>query len=78
MTLLANSSISHDAYQAEEDGIRERFARSHDGQAAVRERSNLIDSVIRELWNQFSPAVAGEDLRSCDGRLRPQRAISLL
>jgi [protein-PII] uridylyltransferase len=56
MTLLANSAISQDAYQAESEKIRERFERSHDGQAAIRERSDLTDSLIGELWNQFSPA----------------------
>ena len=55
MPLLANSSISQDAYQAESEKIREQFERSHDGQAAIRERSNLTDSFISELWNQFSP-----------------------
>ena len=55
MPVLVNSAISHDAYQAESEKIRERFERSHNGQAAIRERSNLTDSFISELWNQFSP-----------------------
>jgi [protein-PII] uridylyltransferase len=55
MPLLANSSTSH-AYQAESEKIRERFERSHDGQTAILERSNLTDGLISELWNQFSPA----------------------
>jgi [protein-PII] uridylyltransferase len=55
MTVLAHSAISQDAYQAESEGIRERFGRSHNGQAAIQERSNLTDSLIGELWNQFSP-----------------------
>ena len=55
MPVLANSAISQDAYQPESEKIRERFERSHDGQAAIRERSNLTDSLIGELWNQFSP-----------------------
>src|ERR1700690_2783712 len=55
MTVLANSAISQDAYQAESESIRERFERSHNGQVAVQERSNLTDSLIGELWNQFSP-----------------------
>ena len=53
--MLANSAISKDAYQAESEKIRGRFERSHDGQAAIRERSNLTDSLIGELWNQISP-----------------------
>lgn len=54
--MLANSVISQDAYQAESEKIRERFERSHDGQAAILERSNLTDSLLGELWNQFSPS----------------------
>src|SRR6476469_7508913 len=55
MPVLANSAISQDAYQAESEKIRGRFERSHDGQAAIRERSDLTDSLLAELWNQFSP-----------------------
>ena len=55
MPVLANSAISQDAYQAESEKIRERFEQSHNGQAAIRERSNLTDSFISELWNQVSP-----------------------
>ena len=61
MPLLANSSTSQDAYQRESEEIRERFERSHNGQAAVRERSDLIDSLIRELWTQFPAGSAGPD-----------------
>lgn len=59
--MLANSSVTQDAYQKESDNIRERFEQTHDGQAAVRERSNLIDSLIRELWTQTSAAAAGAE-----------------
>ena len=59
MPVLANSAISQDAnqdaYQAESQKIRERFEHSHNGQAAIHERSNLTDSLISELWNQVSP-----------------------
>jgi [protein-PII] uridylyltransferase len=61
MPLLANSSISQDAYQKESEEIRERFERSNDGQAAVRERSDLTDSLIRELWTQSPAGSAGPD-----------------
>ncbi|MGH9538323.1 MAG: [protein-PII] uridylyltransferase, partial [Terriglobales bacterium] len=61
MPVLANSSVTQDAYQKESDNIRERFEQTHDGQAAVRERSNLIDSLIRELWTQTSAAAAGAE-----------------
>ncbi len=61
MPLLANSSTSQDAYQKESENIRRRFEQSHNGQAAIRERSNLIDSLIRDLWNQSPAASAGSD-----------------
>jgi [protein-PII] uridylyltransferase len=57
MPVLTNSALSQDAYQAESEKIRERFERSHNGQNAIRERSNLTDSFISELWNQFSPGL---------------------
>ena len=61
MPLLANSAISQDAYQIESEQIRGRFEQSHNGQAAIRERSNLMDSLIRELWNQLPAASASPD-----------------
>src|SRR5438552_357803 len=61
MLLLANSSVSQDAYQQESESIRGRFEQSHNGQAAIRERSNLTDSLIRELWNQASAGSTGPD-----------------
>ena len=64
MPALANSSISQDAYQKESESIRGRFEQSHDGQAAIRDRSNLTDSLIRELWNQ-SLIASGEPDRLC-------------
>ncbi len=61
MPLLANSPISQDAYQIESEKIRARFDQSHDGQVAIRERSDLLDSSIRELWNQSSAVSAVPD-----------------
>ncbi len=61
MPLLVNSSTAQDAYQRESASIRGRFEQSHDGQAAIRERSNLMDSLIRELWSQSPAASAGQD-----------------
>jgi len=55
MPVLANKAVSRDPYQAESEKIRERFEQSHNGQAAIQERSSLTDSLIGELWNQFSP-----------------------
>jgi [protein-PII] uridylyltransferase len=62
MQLLANSSVSQDAYQNESQKIRQRFEQSRDGQAAVRERSSLVDSLISELWDQSFGANRGERL----------------
>ena len=78
MPVLANSAISQDAYQAESEKIRGRFERSHDGQAAIRERSDLTDSLLAELWNQILRRLTRPDLRCCLGRLRPSCVISLL
>ena len=61
MAVLANSSISQDAYQTESDNIRERFEQSHNGRAAVCERSDLIDSLICELWSRYSAGSPGSD-----------------
>jgi len=61
MPLLANSPVSQDAYQQESEGIHGRFEQSRNGQAAVWERSNLTDSLIRELWNQSPAGSAGPD-----------------
>ncbi len=52
MPLLANSSVSSDTYLQQSQTIREGFEHSHDGQAAVRQRSDLLDFLITELWNQ--------------------------
>ena len=38
-------------YRSESEAIRKRFDASHNGQAAIRERSALIDEVITALWN---------------------------
>jgi [protein-PII] uridylyltransferase len=45
-------------YQAEFAKIRSRFEVSHDGQAAVRHRSDLLDALISQLWS--SHAAGGE------------------
>jgi cytochrome c biogenesis protein CcdA len=51
MPVLANSAISQDAYRAESEKIRERFERSHDGQAAIR-LTRAVETVAAN-WNQF-------------------------
>ena len=61
MPLLANCAVGQDAYQNQAQKIRDTFERSHDGQAAIRERSSLIDSLIRELWDQLAAGATGPD-----------------
>ena len=51
MSLLANTLAVQDIYASESEKIRMAFARSHDGEAAICQRSALVDSVIRQLWN---------------------------
>ncbi len=51
MSLLANTLAVQDIYASESEKIRIAFARSHDGEAAICQRSALVDSVIRQLWN---------------------------
>lgn len=38
-------------YRAESERIRTRFDESHEGFVTIRARSDLVDSVIRELWD---------------------------
>jgi [protein-PII] uridylyltransferase len=59
MPLLANDAVTQDAYQAEVQKIRARFEHSHDGHAAIVERSNLMDSLLGELWDQFGGGASG-------------------
>ncbi len=51
MSLLANTLAVQDIYASESEKIRTAFACSHDGEAAIRQRSALVDSVILQLWN---------------------------
>ena len=51
MSLLANTLAAQDIYASESEKIRIAFAHSHDGEAAIGQRSGLVDSVILQLWN---------------------------
>jgi [protein-PII] uridylyltransferase len=51
MPLLANALAVQDVYASESEKIRVAFACSYDGEAASRQRSALVDSVILQLWN---------------------------
>jgi [protein-PII] uridylyltransferase len=52
-----------DLYLSETGQIRERFAESGDGLAAVRERTALVDSIARQLYSTF----VAPDLKGTDG-----------
>src|SRR6185437_1659502 len=51
MSLLANALAVQDIYTSESEKIRIAFARLHDGEAAIRQRSALVDTLILQLWN---------------------------
>ncbi|MGE5725120.1 MAG: hypothetical protein ACM34G_08100, partial [Acidobacteriota bacterium] len=56
MSLLANALAVQDIYASESDRIRIAFACSHDGEAAIRQQSALVDRVILQLWNSAQGA----------------------
>ncbi|MBZ5599666.1 MAG: [protein-PII] uridylyltransferase [Acidobacteriia bacterium] len=39
-----------ESYGCESERIRQRFEGSHNGQAAILERSDLLDTIIRQIW----------------------------
>ena len=61
---MAVNPLLQDVYRSESEEIRERFEDSHDGQATVRERSDLIDQVLTQLWNR-NIAVEARSERLC-------------
>ncbi len=61
--VLMGTSPLHELYYGESDRIRVRFQNSLNGQAAIRERSDLLDAVITRLWNsEIAPAARGEPI----------------
>jgi hypothetical protein len=48
--LLINDLPLQVMYDGEIDKIRRRFEESLNGEAAVRERSDLLDAIIAQLW----------------------------
>ncbi len=48
-------------YGSESGNIQERFERSHNGQAAARERSDLIDAIVTHLWDSGIASAAGAE-----------------
>src|SRR5437588_4468055 len=51
MSLTAVTFTTQDFFKTESEKIRARFEDSHNGQAAVRERSDLVDKVTTQLWD---------------------------
>ena len=50
-------------YEDEAEKIRLRYQESQDGQAAIRERSGLLDAIVRRLWNnEIGPLAEKERL----------------
>ncbi|MGH9681663.1 MAG: hypothetical protein ACRD4Y_17085, partial [Candidatus Acidiferrales bacterium] len=57
MKLESGTSTLHDFYSEESARIRKRFEESGDGKAAIRARSELIDAVVVQLWNDVNGPV---------------------
>ena len=51
MSLLANALAVQEVYTSESEKIRHAFGCSHGGEAAILQRSALVDSVILQVWN---------------------------
>src|SRR5438132_4214213 len=51
MSFTAVTFTTQDFFKAESEKIRARFEDSHNGEAAVRERSDLVDKVTTQLWD---------------------------
>ena len=51
MSVTAVGFTTQDLFRTESEKIRARFEESLNGQAAVRERSNLVDKITTQLWN---------------------------
>ena len=57
---IPEGNLLSSLYQAEVATIRSKFEQSHDGQAAIRQRSDVIDALVKQLWeSQAASAKAG-------------------
>src|SRR5215467_13111093 len=54
MSVIASSLTSAEMYPSHSEDIRKKFDQSHDGLAAIRERSDLVDRLVAELWNSVN------------------------
>jgi [protein-PII] uridylyltransferase len=59
--LLNGIPALQELYVRESGGIRQRFEESHDGQAAIRERSALLDTIVGQIWGGTSEEAAGRE-----------------
>jgi [protein-PII] uridylyltransferase len=57
--LLDAIAALQEFHSTESAKIRQRFEHSHDGQAAIRERSDLLDTIIRQIWGSTLEDVPG-------------------
>ena len=54
MKLESRTSTLQDLYADESARIQKNFDESGDGKAAISERTSLIDSVVKQLWNEVT------------------------
>jgi [protein-PII] uridylyltransferase len=59
--LLDAIAALQEFHSTEAAKIRQRFEGSHDGQAAIRERSDLLDTIIRQIWGSTLEDVPGRE-----------------
>src|SRR5580765_5045537 len=59
MPVTAVSFTTQDLFRTESEKIRARFEESHDGQAVVRGRSDLIGKLTTQLWDSDLESMKG-------------------
>jgi [protein-PII] uridylyltransferase len=59
MSFTAATLTTQDFFQKESEKIRARFEDSRNGQAAIRERSDLVDKVTTQLWRSAIESAEG-------------------
>ncbi|HVO80437.1 MAG TPA: [protein-PII] uridylyltransferase [Terriglobales bacterium] len=60
--LLDAVAVLQEFYSTESAAVRQAFEDSHNGQAAIRARSDLLDTIIRQIWGSTlgeSPGLEG-------------------
>ena len=75
------SSELRDLYTVESARIREDFAATGNGWAAISQRTALVEKIALHLWKEIvcSRGARSTEVRSCcSGRIRAQLAFSAL